>query len=370
MGRICYDLFLMHDPVETAELLAFAKTIETNSLSRAAIELGVPRATVGRRLARLEERLGTRLLRRTTRSQTLTDAGEALYRHARIVLDAVAHAEASVRRTDDVIRGDLRVSVPPLMGASFYAMLCEFAARYPEVRMHIHFSTQHVDLRRGGYDVAIRASSELEPGLIARTLARALVVAVASPAYLAQHGIPRSPRDLRDHRCLMSFTRGEFPQTHWPLSGGGKLQVEGAFFSNEITLLFDAALRGLGIAFLPRLLVGEAIESGALVHVLPGVVEADSRVAAVYLEREFVPPQVRAFVDAVAKWAPLALEKGVVQCAETLAQAPSARRSTRAAGKRSAAQSSSKRPGAKVPGSSQRAGSLVSAAKRRRVRAS
>jgi DNA-binding transcriptional LysR family regulator len=346
----------MDDLVETSELLAFAKTIETNSLSRAAIELGVPRATVGRRLARLEERLGARLLRRTTRSLTLTDAGEALYRHARIVLDAVAHAEASVRRTDAVIRGDLRVSVPPLMSLSFYAMVCEFAQRYPEVRMHIHFSTQHVDLRRGAYDVAIRASTDLEPGLIARTLSHAQVVAVASPAYLAQHGTPRSPRDLRDHRCLMSFTRGEFPQTHWPLVGGSKLQVEGAFFSNEITLLCDAAVRGLGIAFLPWLVVGDAIESGALVQVLPGIVEADSRVAAVYLEREFVPPQVRAFVDAVAAWAPTELEKGAKQCAETLVQAPrvSPKLEIATKAKQRAAKPSTKRQTGKAPTSGAR----------------
>src|SRR5512134_3746345 len=105
----------MVDPVETTELLAFSRTIEARSLSRAAAELGVPRATISRRLARLEERLGARLLRRTTRSLALTDAGEALLRHARIVLDAVQHAEASVRRIDDVVRGDLRVSVPMIL---------------------------------------------------------------------------------------------------------------------------------------------------------------------------------------------------------------------------------------------------------------
>jgi DNA-binding transcriptional LysR family regulator len=300
---ICYNSIQMDDPVETSELLAFSKTVEAKSVSRAAIELGVPRATISRRLARLEERLGARLLHRTTRSLALTDAGEALYGHARIVLDAVNHAEASVRRTDDAVRGDLRVSVPPIMNLGFYAMICDFAKRYPEVRLHINFSTQHVDLRSGGYDVALRASSDLEPGLIARTLWRAPVVAVASPTYLAERGTPRSPRELRNHRCLMSFARGEFPQTHWPFADGGKVQVEGAFYSNEITLLCEAALRGLGIAFLPMLLVSELIESGVLVHVLPGVIEADSRVAAVYLEREFVPPQVRAFVDVVAAWA-------------------------------------------------------------------
>src|SRR5262245_37870251 len=140
----------MTEPLETAELLAFSKAVDARSLSRAASELGVPRATLSRRLARLERRIGARLLRRSTRSLLLTDAGEALYRHARIVLDAVEQAEASVRQTDQAVRGDLRVSVPPMDGG-LHEMLCAFAERYPEVRLQVHFSTQLVDLRRDGY---------------------------------------------------------------------------------------------------------------------------------------------------------------------------------------------------------------------------
>src|SRR5439155_23372964 len=111
MSIICYDLILMSAPIVTPQLLALAHTVDAKSLSRAAAELAVPRATISRRLARLEERLGARLLKRTTRSLVLTDAGEQLYRHARIVLDAVGQAEASVRRTDETVRGDLRVSI-------------------------------------------------------------------------------------------------------------------------------------------------------------------------------------------------------------------------------------------------------------------
>jgi len=293
----------MSDPIETYELLAFATTVTAKSLSRAAAELGVPRATISRRLARLEERLGARLLRRTTRSLALTDAGEALYRHACIVLDALHDAEASVRRIDDAIRGDLRVSVPPMIGSGFSAMVCEFSKRYPDLRVHVHLATRHVDLRRDGFDVALRAAFELEPGLVARTLVRTPVIAVASPSYLAERGTPRSRRELRRHRCLMGFTPGELPQTHWPMAGGGKLHVEGTFFSNDIELLCEAAVEGLGIAVLPRIMIDPFVESGALVHVLPAAIQGESRVSVVYPEREFVPPQVRAFVDAVAAWA-------------------------------------------------------------------
>jgi DNA-binding transcriptional LysR family regulator len=294
----------MQDPLETAELLAFAKTVEAHSLSRAATELRVPRATVSRRLARLEERLAARLLRRTTRSLVLTDAGEALYRHARIVLDAVRHAEASVRRTDDAIRGDLRVSVPPFSDPSFHALLCNFALRYPEVRLQVDFSSQLVDLQRGGYDVALRASSEIQPGLVARTLLRDQVIAVAAPRYLAERGVPRTARDLRHHRCVMGFARGEVPQTQWPLVNRGKIHVEGCFFTNDVRLLSEAASRGLGIALVPRMIVKGSLDRQTLVQVLAGVIGAESRIAVVYPEREFVPPPVRAFVDAVVAWSP------------------------------------------------------------------
>src|SRR5688500_18781916 len=142
----------MLDPLETSELLAFTRTVEAKSLSRAAAELRAPRATIGRRLARLEERLGVRLLRRTTRALALTDAGDAFYRHARIVLDAVAQAEASVRGSDRIVRGSLRVATPMIMDPSFNALVCGFARTYPEVKIHIDASARTVDLLRQGYD--------------------------------------------------------------------------------------------------------------------------------------------------------------------------------------------------------------------------
>ncbi|HEV8548258.1 MAG TPA: LysR substrate-binding domain-containing protein [Polyangiaceae bacterium] len=293
----------MREPLETAELQAFVGSVEAKSLSGAAAKLRVPRVTVSRRLARLERRLGARLLRRTTRSLSLTDAGAAFYRHARLVLDAVTQAEASVRHAGDTLRGDLRVSVPPLTTASFYGLVLRFAAKYPDVRVQIHFSSQVVDLTSGNYDVALRASSSFAPGLVARPIARDSVIAVASPRYLAEHGTPRTARDLRQHRCLMGFARGELPESHWPLADGGSVSVTGTLFANEPKMLFGAALQHLGIALLPRILVGAFLENGRLVQVLPGIVEARSMVAVVYAEREFVPPQVRAFAEALVAWA-------------------------------------------------------------------
>jgi DNA-binding transcriptional LysR family regulator len=263
----------------------------------------VPRATISRRLARLEQRVGARLARRTTRSLTLTDAGELLYRHARIVLAAVEEAEASLHRGSDEPCGELRISVPPVVDDVFYTMLASFAEQHPRVRMQVHFDSRHVDLRRDGFDVALRAGTEIEPGLVARTLMKTRLLAVASPAYLKAHGTPRTKRDLKDHRCLMSFARGELPGSSWPTSTGA-LPLKGAFASNEIRLLAVAAKRGFGIAYLPETLVRDELDRGTLVQVLPGVLEIKTRMALVYPEREFLPPQVRAFVETVVAWTP------------------------------------------------------------------
>ena len=302
----------MSDPVETTELLAFARIVEAKSLSRAAAELGVPRATIGRRLARLEERLGTRLVRRTSRTLALTDAGERFYRHARVVLDSIAQAEASVRGTANAMRGDLRVAVFPFYGVtreatgSFFEMVTSFALKHRDVRVHVDFSTRVVDLLRDGYDVALRAAYQVQPGLVARTVSRDKVIAVASPAYLAEHGTPHSVKELRRHCCLTSFARGELPQSTWPTGRGGRgvAHVDSSFSSNHVGLLSEAAVRGFGIALLPRLVVADLIESGALVQVLAGVVEAEHHVAVVYAERELLPTHVRAFVESLVEWAP------------------------------------------------------------------
>jgi len=210
-----------------------------------------------------------------------------------------------VRRPGDAMAGELRVSAPPIFDASFFDIVSTFAKRHPNVRVQVHASTRHVDLRREGWDVAIRAGSDIGPGLVARTLFRSKLVLVASPAYLAEAGGPRTAKDLRRHRCLMAFARGELPETHWRIDGRSTY-VEGAFFSNDMPLLCEAAARGVGIALVPHLFAARHLARGALVPVLPHASFGSGTVAAVYLDREMLPPQVRAFVDAVAKWRPLA----------------------------------------------------------------
>lgn len=292
----------MQESPETSELLTLAAVAEAQSIAKAARILGVPRPTVSRRLARLEGKLGVRLLRRSTRTMALTDAGELLYARARIVLGAVRDAVVSVQKSDNLVRGLLRVSVPPMMGPDVGELIASFLTKYPEVRLEVDASARHVDLVRDGYDVAIRASTDLPPGVIARTLTRTALLAVASPAYIKARGAPTKPSELLKHACIAGFSRGEHPSTEWPLIRGGGTRIEPVLASNDMVVLRAAALAGRGIALLPELLVRHEIAAKSLVPLLTDKVGAQTRVVVMYAERELVPPAVRAFIEATVAW--------------------------------------------------------------------
>ncbi|RYZ06422.1 MAG: LysR family transcriptional regulator [Myxococcales bacterium] len=292
--------------LDTDELLIFTKVVASSSVSRAAAELGVPRATVSRKLAALEERLGARLLQRTTRSMTLTEAGRTFHRHAELVLDAARAAESSVRPRADVAGGRVRVTMPPMTGSGLPELLADFARERPSIELVLHVSNRVVDLRREGYDAAIRATRALQPGLVARTLSRVRLAAVAAPTYLAAHGMPSSVRDLRKHRCLMGLGADGSPQNQWR-AAEGQVQLTGALFANDPHLILRFALRGLGIAYLPATLVATPLARGELVRVLPQSLRLEGTVAIVHSERKLMAPQVRAFVDYVIRHGPAAL---------------------------------------------------------------
>lgn len=292
--------------LETAELEVFATIVAKSSLSRAATELGMPRATLSRKLAALEERLGVRLLQRTTRSLRLTDAGSTFLRHAELVLDAARTAEACLEPSTTKLSGRVRVSMPPMTSSGLPELLASFARLYPEIALELHVANRRVDLRREGYDVAIRATDALEPGLVARTLSRVRLVGVASPGYLAAHGVPSSAKDLGQHQLLMGFDRDERAQSHW-IVAGRKVRLSGAVFSNDPHLVLRFALRGLGIAYLPATLVATPLARGELVRVLPQALRLEGAISIVHAEKKLMPPQVRAFVDYIIARGPAAL---------------------------------------------------------------
>lgn len=291
-------------PVQVAEDFdAFVAIVDAGSISEAARALGAPRATVSRQLARLEQRLGVRLLNRTTRSAVLTRAGEALYPRARTLLEEARAAVTAVQRLDDVPRGLLRLSSAPLTSSVLGALVEAFIRSHPEVRVELHTSTRHVDLAAEQIDLALRGGVVRDPGLIARRLFRSDMLAVAAPRYLAEHGRPDAPAELSRHACLRGFVEGARPATAWPLTNGGKVDVDGPLVTNDLPALLGAAVHGLGIALLPRQLVGAELEDGRLVTVLAGIVGIEVSLSLVWLEREFVDPKVRAFVTLASTWA-------------------------------------------------------------------
>lgn len=286
---------------ETSELQAFVAAAEGGSISAAAEALTLPRATVSRRLTRLEERLDAKLVLLSSRKMALTDAGEALLPHARSALGAVEQAAQAVLSKAGPPRGRLRLSTMPLDWGPLRRMVAAFVAHHPHVRLELSCTNRYEDLLADQIDLALRAGPELSPGLICRRLATTELWAMASPAYLEANGTPEGVDELAAHRCLLGFRAGEHPETHWPLRGGGTVRVEPALASNDIMMLAEAARAGQGIALLPSIVVRPELADGALRPVLTAQVGRRGTLGLVFPDRQ-VKPAVRAFVDFVVTW--------------------------------------------------------------------
>lgn len=279
----------------------FVAIVESGSVTRAAQALELPRPTVSKRLARLEERLGVRLLHRTTRRINPTQQGKLLYEKARPIVQAAREAEAAVQRLDNVPRGLLRVLVPPRVPEEvFSGWLAEFLLEYPEVSLDVVGTDEHVDLVAEGFDVALRYGAIEDTSLISRTLAVNSEIAVASPEYLDARGTPTSAAQLSDHECIIGYKGSNVPDLRWPLLAGGWVEVRGRLMSNHDGLRLQAARRGLGIAMVIQQVAAELLASDVLVSVLPDLVGRQDHARLVYPDREFLDPKVRAFVDFVA----------------------------------------------------------------------
>jgi len=276
---------------------AFVAIVDAGSISEAARELAVPRATLSRHLARLEDRLGVSLLHRSTRSLVPTPAGEALYPRARSLVDGARAAVDAVQRLDDVPRGLLRVSSAPLHSPGLGSLVAEFVKSYPKVTVELQTSTRHIDLVSEQIDVAIRGGVVRDPNLIARKLIRTDMVAVASQGYLDERGRPTRPEDLAEHACLRGFEEGARPVTSWPLRNGGRIGVEGPLVTNDLMALLGASKNALGIALLPRELVQPELDTEELSYVLEDTVGIDVSLSLVWSEQRFLDPKIRAFID-------------------------------------------------------------------------
>ena len=275
--------------------------VDEGSVTGAAESLGLPRPTVSKRLARLEERLGVRLLHRTTRRMKLTAPGEQLYQRARRVVHAAHEAEAAIQRLDDVPRGLLRVLVPAGVHQTIFTQwLAEFLQKYPEVSLDVVGTDVHVDLVAEGFDVAMRHGVIEDASLVARTLVTNAEIAVASPQYLQTRDTPTKAEDLTEHNCIVGYTGSNVPNLRWPLLDGSSTPVSGSLMTNNVGLRLEAARRHIGIAMVIDRMAVDLLASGELVKVLPNIVGRLDRVCLVYPDREFLEPKVRAFIDFIA----------------------------------------------------------------------
>jgi len=281
----------------TDEMATFVQVIDGGSLSAAARHLGVPRSTVSRQLARLEERLNVRLLQRTTRTIHLTEAGTEYYRRARSIVGDIREAEEAVSQLDGVPRGLLRISVPSGGGSErSSALMTGFMKMYPEVTLEVVHDNRRVDLIAEGFDIALRGGNNPDSSLIARRIGTAMRLCVASPAYLDEHGRPQKPEDLVNHACLRG-TMDNHIERSWGLFAGGRISVDGPLVSSSVSLLVDSALAGLGIACVPIIGYRELLRSKELELVLTDTVGSTGSLQIVYPAREHLPAKVRAFID-------------------------------------------------------------------------
>ncbi len=282
-----------------AGLPVFAQVVESGGFTAASAVLGLTPSAVSRQVSHLEDRLGARLLNRTTRRISLTEIGAAYYERARVALDALAEAEQAVVNLSAAPSGTLRISIPSIFGTIHIApILPAFAERYPEIALDVSINDRFVDLVQEGLDVAIRVAELRDSSLVARRIAPFHRLVCASPDYVALHGRPESPDDLDAHECLILTTYQ--PRNHWQFGAGRTLRsvrVSGRIKSNSADVLREAARAGIGLVQLPSYVLSKDIKSGTLVPLLTGH-EADNRdVYAVYPASRHLSPKVRVFVD-------------------------------------------------------------------------
>lgn len=278
------------------DLDIFAQVVSARSMSAAGREMGLSTAVISKRIRRLEERLGVRLLQRTTRQITLTEAGQGLFERAVAILASVAEAEAWVSRGSAVVRGVLKVSAPTSFGRMHIApRLLPFLERHPDLTVDLNLSDEFIDLVGQGFDVAVRIADLADSSLVARRLAPNHRLLVASPAYLERAGTPGHVDDLSHHTLMAHNT------DHWRLEGPEGLHVvriNAALRTNSSEVVREAVIAGMGIALRSTWDVGPELREGRLRAVLPGY-GASRRVAvhAVYPSRRQMEQKVRAFVD-------------------------------------------------------------------------
>jgi DNA-binding transcriptional LysR family regulator len=282
-------------------LSVLVSVVETGNFARAADALGLSPSGVSRAISRLEERLGVRVLHRTTRSVTLTDEGERLYAQVGPLLSGIEDAALAAAGDSQAVRGRLRVSLDAMFARQVIApQLAAFLARHPALELEIVTRDELGDLVADGIDVAVRFGVPPSSSLIGRKLLETRVLTVAAPAYLAAHGRPATPKDLVNHRCIQfrdPVTRRPF---EWEFHRKGKVvpvETTGPLLVTDSGIMFAVCIAGAGIAQVLAVSVQDALADGRLVELFPDWAEERFPLYAFYPSRKNSPPKVRAFVD-------------------------------------------------------------------------
>ena len=277
-------------------LESFVRAADLQSFARAGRDLGISASAVGKNVARLEAQMGVRLFHRTTRQVRLTAEGAMFHERCRRILDELGDARAMLQDAVATPRGRLRVSLPTIGYRFLLPILPAFKARYPEIELDLDFNDRLVDVVAEGVDVAIRSGELVDSQLVARRLGPFSFVLAASPAYLAQHGVPQVPADLARHSCLRyKFVTGGKIED-WDLPGL-PTQLPPGLVCNNMEAMLGAAVAGLGIAYMPDFLALDALRRGELQRVLAPHLVRRGQFSALWPSSRQLSPKVRAFVD-------------------------------------------------------------------------
>jgi len=280
------------------DMRIFIATLEAQSFTAAAEKLGLSKQFVSKRVMALEARLGVRLLIRTTRKLRPTDLGLAYFEQMRELVRQIDEAEQAIAQQNASPRGLLRISAPMSFGTLHLGpLLPGFLLAHPEIRLEMELSDRTVDLVGEGYDMGVRIGVLADSSLIARRITAMQIRLCASPDYLARRGVPASLAEVREHDCVLY---GHSKQVEWVFQQQGlreSLAVSGRLRANNGELVRDAALAGLGLAYLPTFIVGDALAEGRLVSVLEDCCPPPAAVYAVYPQHRQTSLAVHAFVD-------------------------------------------------------------------------
>jgi DNA-binding transcriptional LysR family regulator len=285
-------------------MAVFVRAVDLGSFAAAAMALGLSAPMVGKHVRFLEERLGVRLLNRTTRRQSLTEFGRGYYERCRAVLAEAEAADALIADQLGEPRGKLRVALPVLFGrCCVMPILLDLARRHPLLELDLAFGDGFVDLAEGGHDLAIR-TGELHDSakLMTRRVARQRMIVCAAPSYLERRGTPMQLRDLSDHEAVVYRRSGGVRSWLFPRDEGPAAEVmpRHRLRLDNLEAIADAAVLGMGLAWLPSWLVREPLRTGDLVALLPEEGRLPYDVHALWLQTPHLPPKVRVAIDALA----------------------------------------------------------------------